>query len=140
LTLPRAKLDQPLRTLDHVGGSRLVRGLAAAASAGLAGVHLDRVVVASREATYLGVLFLVAGVGFGWVAWKLLRSDDLNNWLAGAALAFAVAAGYLLSCTIGLPGLPTEHWSQLGDTSTTLAVVVLALAAIRSRSADAETP
>lgn len=123
-----------------MGGSRFVRGLAAAASAGLAGVHLDRVVIASREAAYLGVLFLVAGAGFGWVVWKLFRSDDLESWLAGAALALGVAAGYLLSCTVGLPGLPIEHWSDLGDTSTTLAVVVLALAAIRSRSAFAKSP
>ena len=122
------------------GRHRPHRGLAAAASAALAGVHLDRVVVASREATYLGVLFLGAGVGFGWVAWKLLRSDNFDSWLAGAALALGVAAGYVLSCTVGLPGLPIERWSELGDTSTTLAILVLALAAIRSRSAFAESP
>ena len=94
--------------------------------------------MAWREAAYLGVLFLLAGAGFGWVAWKLLRSDDLDSWLVAAALAMGVAAGYLLSCTVGLPGLPIEHWSELGDASTTIAAVVVALAAIRSLSAFAE--
>ena len=120
------------------GRHRRQRALAAFACAGLAGVHLDRVDMAWREAAYLGVLFLLAGAGFGWVAWKLLRSDDLDSWLVAAALAMGVAAGYLLSCTVGLPGLTTEHWSELGDASTTIAVVVVALAAIRSLSAFAE--
>ena len=115
------------------------RGLAAFACAGLAGVHLERVAVAWREAAYLGVLFLLAGAGFGWVAWKLLGSDDADSWLVAAALAIGVAAGYLLSCTVGLPGLPSERWSELGDVSTTVAVVVVVLAAVRSLSAFAES-
>lgn len=116
------------------------RGLAAAASAALAGVHLDHAVAAMREATYLGVLFLGAAGGFGWVAWKLLHSDDLDSWLAAAALALGVVAGYVLSCTVGLPGLPTEQWSDLGDTSTALAVLVVALAGVRTWSASARMP
>ncbi|MCA1842000.1 MAG: hypothetical protein LC792_02175, partial [Actinobacteria bacterium] len=122
------------------GRHRRHRVIAAAASAALAGVHIDHVAAASREAAYLGVLFVAAGAGFGWVAWKLLRSDDLDSWLAGGALALGVAAGYLLSCTVGLPGLPTEHWSDLGDTSAILAAFVVVLAVIRSRSAITETP
>jgi hypothetical protein len=118
---------------------RRQRVLAAFACAGLAGVHVDRVVAAWREAAYLGVLFLLAGAGFSCVAWKLLRSDDLDSWLAAAALALGVAGGYLLSCTVGLPGLPLEHWSELGDATTTVAVVVLALAGIRAVSALAES-
>ena len=118
---------------------RRQRALAAFASAGLAGVHFDRVLTAWREAAYLGVLFVLAGAAFGWVAWKLLRSDELDSWLTAAALAVGVAAGYVLSCTVGLPGLPIEHWSEVGDASTTVAVVVLALAAIRGLSAFAES-
>ncbi len=114
------------------------RGLAAFACAGLAGVHLERVVAAWREAAYLGVLFLLAGAGFGWVASKLLGSDDVDSWFVAAALAMGVAAGYLLSCTVGLPGLPIERWSELGDASTIVAVVVVLLAASRSLSAFAE--
>ena len=121
------------------GRHRRQRALAAFACGGLAGVHLDRVVAAWREAAYLGVLFLLVGTGFGWVAWKLLRSDDPDGWLLAAALAMGVAAGYLLSCTVGLPGLPIEHWSGLGDASTTVAMVVLALAAIRSLSVFVES-
>ena len=114
------------------------RGAAAFACAGLAGVHLDRVVGAWREAAYLGVLFLLTGAAFGWVGWKLFQSDDLDSWLVAAALAMGVAAGYLLSCTVGLPGLPIERWSELGDASTTVAVVVVVLAAIRSLSGFAD--
>jgi len=79
------------------------------------------------------VLFVGAGVAFAWVAWKVLRSDDVDHWLAGAALSLGVVAGYVLSCTVGLPGLSIEHWSKLGDISTALACALVALACIRSR-------
>ena len=95
------------------GQHRRQRGLAAGAAAALAGVHFERVLVAWREAAYLGVLFLGAGAGFGWIAWRLLRSDSFDIWLAGGALALGVAVGYLLSCTIGLPGLPIFQESCL---------------------------
>jgi hypothetical protein len=109
-----------------------LRGIAAATSATLAGIHLERVAGGAGEAAYLGVLFFLAGSAFGWVAWRLLRSDDVDGWVAAAALAIGVTGGYFLSCTVGLPGLPTERWSELGDASTTLAVLVVAFAGARS--------
>jgi hypothetical protein len=112
---------------------RRLRGVAAVAAATLAGIHLDRLGPAVREATYLGVLFGVAALCFGWVAVRLLRGDDPDGWVAGSALAVGVAAGYLLSCTVGLPGLSRQHWSALGDGSTTLATVLLVAALLRSR-------
>ena len=132
----------PMRLVPSMGPGRHrpQRGLAAGASAALAGVHLDRVVVASRQASYLGVLFLGAGAGFAWVAWRLFRSDNVDTWLAGGALALGVVVGYVLSCTVGLPGLPIERWSELGDTSTSLAVLLVALAVIRGRSAFGHSP
>jgi hypothetical protein len=115
------------------GRHRRLRGIGAAAAALLAGIHLERLAPAAREAAYLGLLFGVAAVGFGWVALHLVRGDGIDGWLAGAALAVGSTAGYLLSCTVGLPGLSREHWSRLGDSSTTLAAVLLVAAAARSR-------
>jgi hypothetical protein len=128
---------------DGVAAKRLVeiigaephprlRSIAAATTAILCGIHLERVAGGAAEAAYLGVLFFLAGIAFGYVAWRLLRSDDVDGWVAAAALALGVAGGYLLSCTVGLPGLPTERWSGLGDASTSLAIVVVAVAGARS--------
>jgi hypothetical protein len=110
-----------------------LRGIGAAAATTLAGVHLGQLGHAAREAAYLGLLFGVAAAAFGCVAVQLLRADDIDGWVAAAALAAGAIAGYLLSCTVGLPGLTPEHWSALGDISSTLAAVLLAAALARSR-------
>jgi hypothetical protein len=122
------------------GRYRRLRGIAAAAAATLAGIHVGRLAYAAREAAYLGVLFGVAAASFGWVAGRLLRGDDIEGWVAGAGLALGVATGYVLSCTVGLPGLAPEQWSALGDTSTSLAGVLLVAAVVRSRILAPEHP
>jgi peptidoglycan/LPS O-acetylase OafA/YrhL len=122
------------------GRHRRLRGIGAAAAATLAGIHVDRLMHAAREAAYLGVLFGVAAASFGWVAVQLLRGDDIEGWVAGVALALGVATGYVLSCTIGLPGLSPEPWSGLGNTSTSLAAVLLIAATARSRILASEHP
>ncbi len=114
------------------GPHRRLRGIGAAAATTLAGVHLGQLGHAAREAAYLGVLFGVAAAAFGSVAVQLLRADDVDGWVAAAALAAGAIAGYLLSCTVGLPGLTPEHWSALGNISTTLAAALLATAFARS--------
>jgi hypothetical protein len=117
------------------GRHRQLRRIGAAVSATLAGIHVDRLVPVARQAAYLGVLFAAAAAAFGWVAVRLLRADDIDGWLAGAGLALGVATGYVLSCTVSLPGLSQEHWSALGDTSTGLAAVLFVAAVARIRSA-----
>jgi peptidoglycan/LPS O-acetylase OafA/YrhL len=128
------------RLVPVIGPSRhrRLRGIGAAAAATLAGIHVDRLMPAAREAAYLGVLFAAAAASFGWVAVRLLRADDIDGWLAGAGLALGVATGYVLSCTVSLPGLSPEHWSALGDTSTGLAAVLLVAALARIRLAAPE--
>lgn len=125
-----------VRLGDPVAGQRRHRRVAgAAAAAALAAVHADRLLVAAREAVYLGVLFAVATGGFGWVALRVLRADDVEAWWIGALLAAGVAGGYVLSCTIGLPGLRPTSWSPLGVASSTVAVTFLVTALGRSRMA-----
>jgi hypothetical protein len=114
------------------GRHRRPRAIGAAAAAALAGIHLDRLGNAASGAGYLGLLFAVAAAGFAWVAVRLLMADDIEAWLVGAALAVGVSLGYLLSCTVGLPGLTPQHWSALGDTSTSLAAVLLVATVVRS--------
>lgn len=123
------------RRFPGMGSSRhhRRRAMAAGTAALLAGIHLDRVGTAAREAAYLAVLFGVAAIGFGWVAAQLARGDDIDAWVVGAALAAGTTAGYLLSCTVGLPGLSPERWTVLGDSSTVLAAVLLITAVARSR-------
>lgn len=118
-----------------LGQSRHRRVAGAVAATGLAAVHADRLASAAREAVYLGVLFAIVTVGSGWVAVRVLRTDDLEAWWIGGVLAAGVAAGYVLSCTVGLPGLPPKPWSALGVGSSAVAVLFLAAAVTRRRLA-----
>lgn len=119
-----------------LGQSRHRRVVGATAAAGLAAVHADRFAFAARDAVYLQVLFAVATVGFGSVAVRVLRADDLEAWWLGAVLAAGTAAGYILSCTVGLPGLPPKPWSALGVGGSAVALLFLVTAVTRSRLAD----
>ena len=124
------------RRVPPMGGGRhrRARAVGASAAAVLAGIHLDRLGQATREAGYLGLLFAVTAACFGWVVARLWRTDDVDGWLAGAALALGVAVGYLLSCTVGLPGISPEQWSAMGDASTGVAAVLLVSTAACSRT------
>lgn len=113
---------------------RRAQAIGAAAAAVLAGIHVARLARAAREAGYLGALFAVAAACFGWVAVRLFTTDDVDGWLAGASLAIGVGAGYVLSCTVGLPGISREHWNSLGDASTGVAAVLLLAAVARIRT------
>jgi hypothetical protein len=65
-----------------------------------------------EEATYLGLLF-VANVGGAVVAAIGIYRNYRWGWGLGALVAGGAFAGYVISRTIGLPGMPVEDWLQL---------------------------
>lgn len=74
-------------------------------------IHLLEVPEELEEATYLGLLFL-ANFGGAVVAAIGIYRNHRWGWLLGFMLAGGSFVGYVVSCTVGLPGLEVEEWLQ----------------------------
>jgi hypothetical protein len=86
-------------------------------------IHLIEASEELEEATYLGPLFLADFGGAVVAAIGIYRSYRWG-WGLGTLVAGGAFAGFAISRTIGLPGLPVEEWLEpLG----VLALVVEAL-------------
>src|SRR5215213_7629246 len=88
---------------------RVWAGILLIAALGL--IHLLEAPEELKEATYLGLLFL-ANFGGAVVAAIGLYRNDRWAWLLGVMLAGGSFVGYVVSCTVGLPGLEVEEWLQ----------------------------
>ena len=75
-------------------------------------IHLLEAPEELEEATYLGLLFL-ANVGGAVVATIGIYRNYRWGWGLGALVAGGAFAGYVISRTIGLPGMPVEDWLEL---------------------------
>jgi hypothetical protein len=93
------------------------------------------------DATYAGLLFVANGVGALVAAVGLYRDRADWGWLLGALVAGGAFLAYVISRTVGLPGLPAEPdaWFEPLGVASLLAEVVfliaLAMAWRRSRIA-----
>jgi len=74
-------------------------------------IHLLEAPEELEEATYLGLLFL-ANVGGAVVAAIGIYRNYRWGWGLGALAAGGAFAGYVISRTIGLPGMPVEDWLE----------------------------
>jgi len=74
-------------------------------------MHLLKAPEELEEATYLGLLFL-ANFGGAVVAAIGIYRGHKWGWGLGALLAGGAFAGYVISRTIGLPGMPVEEWLE----------------------------
>lgn len=75
------------------------------------GIHLLEAPEYLEEATYLGLLFFVNFGGAVAAAIGIYLNRGWG-WGLGAAVAGGAFAGYVISRTIGLPGLPVEEWLE----------------------------
>ena len=64
-----------------------------------------------EEATYLGLLFL-ANFGGAVVAAIGIYRGHKWGWGLGVLLAGGAFVGYVISRTLGLPGMPVEKWLE----------------------------
>jgi hypothetical protein len=71
-------------------------------------IHLVTARDSFGEATYKGLLFVANGVGALVAAVGVYRDRSDWGWLLGALVAGGAFVGYVLSRTVGLPGLPAE--------------------------------
>lgn len=122
-------------------GIACLGGIAVTHAADL-GAHID-------DATYLAALFCALIVGVAGLSVMLaIAREPAEPWLVAALLSLAAAAGYVMSRTIGLPGLG-HHVGDWGEPAALLALgfealvvllaVPLALGRLRSptrRTAD----
>ena len=104
-------------------------------------IHLGTAREASGEATYKGLLFVANGVGALVAAFAVHRDRADWGWLLGALVAGGAFLGYVLSRTVGLPGLPAEPDALLEPSGIASlvaeAVFLMAFALTRRQSAVA---
>ena len=87
----------------------------AAGSLGLVGlIHLILAPEYFSEQAYIGVLFVLGAVALGAFALRLWRGDDVPSWLLGALTMAGMGVGFVLSRTVGLPGLHEGEWELSG--------------------------
>jgi hypothetical protein len=105
-------------------------------------IHLMTARDSFGEATYKGVLFVANGVGALVAAVGVYRDRDWG-WLLGALVAGGAFLGYVLSRTVGLPGLPAEPdaWFEpLGVASLMAEAVFLMAFAVTRRQSPPHHP
>lgn len=94
--------------------SRAVKGLAltGAALIVLVGViHLVDAPDSFGEAAYKGALFAANGVAAAVAAVGVLRGSRWG-WHLGVLVSAGAFLGYVVSRTLGLPGLPPDEWME----------------------------
>jgi hypothetical protein len=93
-----------------------------------------------KDATYKGLLFVANGIGAIIAAIGIYRGARKWGWGLGLLVAVGAIIGYIISRTIGLPGLEIDpHWSEpLGVASLIVEglFTVTALYALSSRTAN----
>lgn len=87
-----------------------IRRLGAASAAGFAAIHVLLAPEYLEEKTYVGVLFIAGGLAAAAIAIKLWRADHTLSWALGTLIAVGMAAGLVLSRTVGLPGFHQAEW------------------------------
>ena len=105
-------------------------------------IHLWTAPDSFGDATYKGVLFVANGVGALVAAVGVYRDRDWG-WRLGALVAGGAFLGYMLSRTVGLPGLPAEPdaWLEpLGVASLVAEAVFLIAFAVTRRQSSVALP
>ena len=77
-------------------------------------IHLVEAPDAFGDARYKGILFVAQGLGALGAAVGIYRAGQGWGWVLGVLVAGGALIGYVLSRTVGLPGLPAEpeNWLE----------------------------
>jgi hypothetical protein len=98
-------------------------------------IHLGMARDAWGNATYEGLLFIANGVGALVAAVGVHRDRAGWGWLLGALVAGGALVAYVISRTVGLPGLPAEPdaWLEPLGVVSVVAELVFLFSAARAR-------
>ena len=120
----------------------ILRRLAAAALAVVGVIHIVLSPEYLDEQAYVGVLFILGGIGALLVAARLWFTDDRAAGTLGALIAAGMFVGFVLSRTTGLPGFKEEEWELSGIVSLILEAgfIGLWLASLRTATAAVAAP
>jgi len=78
---------------------------------GIGLIHLSMVPGEYDEAQYMGILFAINFLAAIMAAIGILRQEAWG-WVLGVVIAAGSLIGYILSRTVGLPGMEIEAWLQ----------------------------
>lgn len=95
-------------------------------------VHLVEAPEYFTKAAYVGVLFLLNGAGAALAALGIYRGSKDIGWGLGLLIAASSLIAYLISRTIGLPGLEVEPWDEPAGTLALAAEGLFVLLAVRA--------
>jgi hypothetical protein len=80
------------------------------------------------ETSYIGLMFGMCGVASVIAAIGIVRGEPLWGWGLGLLIAGGAFVGYILSRTVGLPGMEVEEWlNSLGILSLVLEISFVGL-------------
>ena len=113
-----------------------IRRLAAALLAATGALHLILAPEYLQEKTYIGALFILGGLASLAVAARLWTRNDRFAWALGALTAAGMAAGFILSRSIGLPGFHESDWELSGLFSVLLEAGFIGALAWHTRASD----
>ena len=92
-------------------------------------IHLIDMPSSFDDATYKGVLFALNAVGALVAAMGIYRNERIWGWGLGIVVAGGACVMYIISRTLGLPGLPPDEWLEpLGLLSLAVEGIFTALA------------
>jgi hypothetical protein len=75
-------------------------------------IHLIDAPSSFGDATYKGILFVANGIGAAVAALGIYRGARDWGWSLGLLIAGGALAGYIISRTLGLPGLGPDVWLE----------------------------
>jgi hypothetical protein len=88
------------------------------------------------DATYKGLLFVANGIAAVVAAFGIYRGERRWGWGLGVVVAGGALVGYIISRTVGLPGLAPDIWLEpLGVLSLMVEAAFIALYALSRRRA-----
>ena len=90
---------------------RTLQWLSVALILGIGVIHLSMVPGEYEEAKYMGILFAINFLAAIIAAIGILR-QEVWGWALGVLIAAGSLIGYILSRTVGLPGMEIEAWLQ----------------------------
>lgn len=87
-------------------------------------IHLIETPHHFEEASYVGVLFILNGIGTAVAAFGIYLQRGWGWWL-GAFIAVFSIISYIISRTIGLPAAHVEEWNTIGIISVAIEAAFL---------------
>lgn len=127
-------------TLTHISGAWRWAGIILIVGTGL--LHLVEMPEYFETATYLGLLFLLNGLGAVIAAVGIARGARDWGWVLGLVVAGGALVMYIFSRAVGLPSLTGKAWFEPIAVLAFIAealFVALALAVL-ARQADGAVP